>query len=508
MKKLFIAAIIAIGNSATAQTWLEKAANGLDYGTNNPPTTVTVTDYTEPFDTTWRRGFTGIGTATWPLTRLHVHSNTNVDTELAALLSGFGLSSTDFTTILTSGGTSTSPIASSLLGYVHRSNQSSLLNYAMTGIVTGDGMAENKGVFALALGDDNGELMGVQGIAEGDQNDRNIGVFGIGQGDSQTTGNFGVWGQCNTNSDQNSVNVGVFGRGVLDTEPALVNIGVHGRANCDGSGGGGTQFNCGVYGQNVSCTDSTGTPGTYPVGSFAGYFDGNVYVTGNLWQTSDERLKENIRPLENAMDGLRRLNTYTYNFKKGTGFSLSYGTEYGLISQEVAKVFPELTQDLTVINGRDPKNYRSLETVKAIEYTSFIPLLIQATKELDEKMQAIDPEKALEAMAALKQRVEELERQLDSHPESALSMESDGKIKAYPNPSNDRMIIEVTRSECERCVLLVTDLEGKPVQQYPITSDSTPIVLQASDFSAGVYVCNLIADGKVVATVKIAFTGN
>jgi hypothetical protein len=504
MKTAFTSVMLIVATSGFSQTWLEKGLNGLNYGSSNPPTTVTVNDYSEPFDTTWRLGYTGIGTASWPLTRLHVHSNNNVDSELSSLLTGFGLNATDFTSILTSGGTTSSPLTSSLLGFVHRSNQPNLLNYALTGIVSGDGMGENKGLFALAIGDNNGELMGAQGIGEGNQNDRSIGLFGIGSGDGQVSGNFGVWGQCNTVSDQNSVNVGVFGRGVLNTEPALVNIGVHGVAEC--GTGGGTQFNCAIYGQRLTCSDSVFTTGPYPVGSFAGYFDGDVYVDGNLWQTSDRRLKENIRPLVNVLESLRKLNTYTYNFKKGTGFSLPSGKEYGLISQEVAQVFPELTQDLTVINGRDPKTYRNLETVKAIEYTAFIPLLIQATKELDEKIQALDPNKVLEAMTALKQRIEELETQLDSKP--SLRTGDARRLKAYPNPSDGDMVIEISCPDCNQCVLLITDLSGRYVKEVPVRDVSEKIHLHASDFPAGAYICNLLDDGQIAAYIRIAFAGH
>jgi len=58
-------------------------------------------------------------------------------------------------------------------------------------------------------------------------------------------------------------------------------------------------------------------------------------VTGGVGVISDARLKENIRPVEDALDKVRQLAAYQYNY---------IGSDVdciGLLAQEVEKVLPE-----------------------------------------------------------------------------------------------------------------------------------------------------------------------
>ena len=79
------------------------------------------------------------------------------------------------------------------------------------------------------------------------------------------------------------------------------------------------------------------------------YSNSRLYVTsatgtgvymisgGTSWTaSSDIRLKENIKPIENALQKVMALNSYTYNFIGNSK------TEAGLIAQEVYEQFPEL----------------------------------------------------------------------------------------------------------------------------------------------------------------------
>jgi hypothetical protein len=503
--------LVVLSSASFAQTWLEKANNGLDYGTGQPPSTITVNPYSEPFDTSWRDGWVGIGTPEWPKTRLQVHSNDDINT----VLDNFFMNVTGtsnyapFSAVISSGGTpDANTLAGSTLNYTYRSNSEGSINFGSMSVAEGDYVDQNTGGQGQASGNYTFQLVGIAGVGEGENNTYCIGTRGAAKGEGSTIGNFGVWGQCQT-QDANSVNVGVMGRGVNGSngEPALVNIGVHGRAECSGGGGGGTKFNCGVYGTNGNCTDSTGTGGPYPTGSFAGYFGGNVLVTGNVWALSDERLKENIKPIERITDRLGKVKTYSYNFKQGTGLALPNGSiEYGVLAQQLETVFPELVQSVNVIKQKED-SYRDIETVKSVEYGGFIPLLIQANNELNEKLQSLDPEKIAASLAALKEKIAALEKNLESAAVGQ-NKDLDSYLNAYPNPTTSEMTIDVKRLNCNNCVLMITDLSGKLVRQYEIRSTEEKFRLSANDFQSGVYQCNLIADGKVASGIKIAFTKN
>ncbi len=62
--------------------------------------------------------------------------------------------------------------------------------------------------------------------------------------------------------------------------------------------------------------------------------------------SSDERLKTNIQPLENVLDKLSQLRPVTFSMRKDEfpEYGFGDGMSYGLIAQEVEKIFPALVE--------------------------------------------------------------------------------------------------------------------------------------------------------------------
>jgi len=94
---------------------------------------------------------------------------------------------------------------------------------------------------------------------------------------------------------------------------------------------------------------------------------------------SDENLKTIHSKVSNALSGLCKLTPikYTYNNKY-----LSLQTQklsIGLIAQEVEVDFPEVVTSSTLFDGDDTE-------YKSLDYSKLIPVLIQAIKELNEKV--------------------------------------------------------------------------------------------------------------------------
>lgn len=156
--------------------------------------------------------------------------------------------------------------------------------------------------------------------------------------------------------------------------------GVHGNAS------GASVYNIGVYGT------ATGT------GAYAGYFVGPVQVMGNITYTgtstqfSDERLKENIKPVEDALAKVQGIKGVYFNMKDNPG-----QTQVGVIAQDVQKVLPEA---VSIIDKEDG--------YLGVSYPSLIPVLIEAVKELKAEKNAEIAALRLEN-AALLQRIEALE---------------------------------------------------------------------------------------------------
>ena len=105
----------------------------------------------------------------------------------------------------------------------------------------------------------------------------------------------------------------------------------------------------GVFGSIASTADVAvpafgaaiyGTSSTDP-NRFAGYFNGNVFVTGTF-TVSDKKLKDNIKSEENVLEKLTQLDAVTYTFKPNDQLNLSSELQHGFLAQNLEEVFPEL----------------------------------------------------------------------------------------------------------------------------------------------------------------------
>ena len=109
---------------------------------------------------------------------------------------------------------------------------------------------------------------------------------------------------------------------------------------------------------------------------------GDLHVDGNVTAysatISDERLKTNIKPINNALDMLDHIGGYTFNYIKDNKASA------GVIAQEVEKVLPSAVKD---INGVFHGSHH--ETHKIVEYDQLIGVLIAAVKELKTEVEGL-----------------------------------------------------------------------------------------------------------------------
>ena len=107
-----------------------------------------------------------------------------------------------------------------------------------------------------------------------------------------------------------------------------------------------------------------------------GYFK-NVISAGDIEASysSDENLKTDLKKMENALEVIENINGYM--FKWDTNDEKNGLTDLGVIAQEVQKELPFLVS--TNGNGN-----------LAVKYQSLIPLLIEAVKELSNKVKELE----------------------------------------------------------------------------------------------------------------------
>jgi hypothetical protein len=139
----------------------------------------------------------------------------------------------------------------------------------------------------------------------------------------------------------------------------------------------------------IATSISSGTWGIYSYATtagYAGYFSGNVYCSGT-YLPSDEKLKENIQPLNNGLDKIMKLDVKTYNFKTSEfpEMNLPVGKQSGFTAQNMESIFPELVR-FNVAKKEQPVEF------KAVNYVGLIPVLTEAIQEQQNQLEEKDAE--------------------------------------------------------------------------------------------------------------------
>lgn len=147
---------------------------------------------------------------------------------------------------------------------------------------------------------------------------------------------------------------------------------------------------------------------------------GRIKSTG-INETSDIRLKKNIRPINSALQNVLALRGVTYDWRSDEfpDMGLVGGMQYGLIAQELEKVIPELV-------ATDEEGWKS------IDYSHLVPVLIEAIKEQNE---IIDTQSA--KIEGLEGQIEEIkaekqdgQNQLDMILERLKVLEEGSELKS------------------------------------------------------------------------------
>lgn len=109
------------------------------------------------------------------------------------------------------------------------------------------------------------------------------------------------------------------------------------------------------------------------------FLGGNIFASGDIvaYYSSDLNIKENIKPIDNALDKLSKIKGVTFNWNDQYQDIFKIKNDVGVIAQDVEAVLPEATKT------RD-------SGIKAVNYDKLIPLLIESVKELNNKISKLE----------------------------------------------------------------------------------------------------------------------
>ena len=218
--------------------------------------------------------------------------------------------------------------------------------------------------------------------------------------------------------------------------------------------------------------------------------------------TSDARLKTNVESLREIFSKLQDVNSVSYNLSSSQASVVSAmtsdetkvtesteddRTHFGFIAQEIQEIFPNL-----VVEDEDG--------MLAIDYTGFIPLLVEAYNDLSKKVKG--QEEVIDALLAQKG---------PSYMPASVNGIADSKASLKqnkPNPFNTTTTIECSVPQSVASAFIcVYDLQGKQVHRIDIRERGDVVnVIDASYFTPGMYIYTLIADGVEIDSKRMIIT--
>jgi len=254
---------------------------------------------------------------------------------------------------------------------------------------------------------------------------------------------------------------------------------------------------------------------------------GHIYATSFVYANgvkllSDERLKTNIKKFTSPFSLLNKLQAVSYNYKLEKPVSIDWSKvdwknltekERKDLEEEKNKVYPEISEEkIGFIAQELQKVFPQLVStdskgVMAVDYIGLIPIIIEAMKEQDKKLQElqtqlqsccakndiVNPEKSEQDRKALVQSVSNTFALLEQN---------------NPNPFSQQTLINYTIPDnCNNSSLHVYDLNGNELKSYTINQKGKGnIIIDANSLKAGMYLYTLICDGKEIATKKMILT--
>ena len=209
---------------------------------------------------------------------------------------------------------------------------------------------------------------------------------------------------------------------------------------------------------------------------------------------SDQRLKSNVEALDKAGELLGSLNPVSYTLngtENGTLEKRSARSDanlrYGFIAQEVKEIFPNLV-------------YEDENGMLSLDYQGFIPVLVDAVKELQGEVKRQN-----EVIASLTQNARKA-------PAASVDGLGFGTVASLsqnlPNPFRTSTVIGCTVPEnAASAYICVYDLSGSQKLRCDIADrGETGITIEGNTLSPGMYVYSLIVDGAEIDSRRMILT--
>ena len=269
----------------------------------------------------------------------------------------------------------------------------------------------------------------------------------------------------------------------------------------------GSQEGAAIFG-----TTSGKTLGLRVDGRYAGYFDGNVKVTGslqgNVVNSADVNAKntQTLRPINSALDGIASANPFMYIVRIqvpdiGAGMAPDSTTLTGTVAPISDPVVPfgksYYALDVNAVKQSFPALIiEDAQGNEYVNYTQLVPILVQAITEL--KTELDDLKEAVAASGT---------RKVNAATNIATNTldEGWGSISQNtPNPFTGQSTVRVSvPDDASDAYVDILTLNGASIKRIPVSNGLSEVSLSSFDFAPGTYLYTLVVNGKVSETRRM-----
>lgn len=269
----------------------------------------------------------------------------------------------------------------------------------------------------------------------------------------------------------------------------------------------GSQEGAAIFG-----TTSGKTLGLSVDGRYAGYFDGNVKVTGslqgNVVNSADVNAKntQTLRPINSALDGIASANPFMYIVRTqvpgiGTGIVLDTITQTGTVAPTSDPVVPfgksYYALDVNAVKQSFPALIiKDAQGNEYVNYTQLVPILVQAIREL--KTELDDLKEAVAASGT---------RKVNAATNIATNTLDGGWgsiSQNTPNPFTGQSTVRVSvPDDASDAYVDILTLNGASVKRIPVSNGLSEVSLSSFEFAPGTYLYTLVVNGKVSETRRM-----
>ncbi|WP_431293040.1 tail fiber domain-containing protein [Pedobacter sp. P26] len=118
-----------------------------------------------------------------------------------------------------------------------------------------------------------------------------------------------------------------------------------------------------------------------------------LLIAASLKISAQEVVQNNVKPVENALSQVTKLQPVSFNYDKAWAekLKLSAKSQYGFVGAEAKTTIPEIVsvQAKSYVSG---KNAFKNATITKVDYESLVPLLVASIKEQQEQIEQLRAE--------------------------------------------------------------------------------------------------------------------